>query len=574
LLATDGQKLVWESDNLGTEAYAYVKLENIEFPAGQWFDTCPYTITFQTDYIYGLVDDDLFPTPIQSASENWSFQPDAAIDQLSATHTVSAVGKTIYLDGVIPTGAYQYAKSYVLSRIGYDAVIVSGALIREGIELANLNPYNYARQETIDELGGSYSLTETWTLYNRPYTDIYVTTINYLPEDAERTISASVRGTVQGLWTGINNRELAYINAQSGWLDVHPQLTGRVPGASNFINGTVDNDPTNGSIQYNFEYDNKPIVSGAIHTFTVNRTWAQEDYKSTVSIDGQVQGRITTGELASVKFDRAYAQWIGVERDLYNVAVRYSSGGVTNLRRNPVSRNVTENPIAGAIQYQFTYNNREYELYDDTYTVTLNYGREDGINRVGVNGTVVGYDNYSGTLLDRYNNALSGLPTETQIYGRARDFSRVYINPTIVSKEIARSPGGGSVSYNYQYSSEATLTSCYTGFVSLNLSVVDIHPGQIVVEQPVIARAQGPVLQDMQTFTSRKRQITVDGVAILPTGVCNITTLYAAKPDVWPILSGLRPTATQTYLTEDSNDSYDVLKGRFSRSITYTYENP
>jgi hypothetical protein len=594
LFSTDGLELVIQSDSAvspySQKMYCYPRLVSIDFPAELWFNWFDYTITLEADQLYGLssLADESFSNYISSANESWDIQEDDFPHTFKLSHSLSAVGKRVYVSGVINTSAYQYAQNYVRSRTGYDGAMVTQSSAVSGIvagvfNISNLNNYNYTIVENKDKLTGSYGLTESWILATGNAIDNYQVKLDYLNEGNKFVRVVTIDGSVRGLYVNQNDYESGFNNAKTYFNNtITPNIIARANSYTsgvNYIQGTVNYDPPRASLNYSYTFNDRPYISGTFEEYTVTSRYNPEDYKTTVTIDGKIAGLLSLGETdRTLKYPRAQSWWLlNAKPQLYNRALIYSSGlhgpgFIVNLQSNPISKDVVQDPIDGSIQYSFSYNNRAVDKSIETFTISRRFNRAEG-NTVVLAGSIQGLDHLgSGNITDRYNNALLAFPDDATAYARVTTYvTGVYLNSTPFAREVTRAPNDGTLSYNYEYN--GLINPIFPGAQSELIQVTDVNPGAVNPEIPVIGRQQGPVQQGnlVNTFTARKRVINIDLVMPIYSGVASYGNAYANKPDTSTILNELKPTGIQTYKTNDQ-ENYDIYYRRLNRTVEYTWE--
>ena len=241
LFSNDGGKMT-----ISTPTYkpfvCYPRVMSIDFEDSGvgdrgWNRTVDYTIQLETDRITGLpgpdgkIDEDWdrddFKVTVGStsydrvylddASEDWAIEfndspskpsddaDDSTIGDLwtfRITHNVSATGKTAYEDSGLVREAWENAKIWATSRLkgpaGYDATTASyDATTTPVVGIDSYTAYDHVRTENVDEMSGSYSISESWLLSKNPYLEDFTVSTRY---DAESGVTtASIEGTVSGL---------------------------------------------------------------------------------------------------------------------------------------------------------------------------------------------------------------------------------------------------------------------------------------------------------------------------------------------------------------------------------------
>lgn len=252
------------------------RILEINFEDGIWVDFCNYTINVECDRLYGgyLADEDynnLMPPYISEASENWQLEFNDAPQNTTyqhtfrLTHSISAKGKKFYDEnGVAPSAAWEWAKIFVTPRIGYDSTKAIGTNL--GIP-PGYSGYNHVRSETCDELGGTYSIQESWILSINSALEQFTVTTRTGTEDTFAHVT--VEGTVTGL--EVNNSDTItsskYTNAANLFAVVVAQLYTRAQNYSGVttlqtspVTTTVATNPVAGVINYTYEYNDRPSV--------------------------------------------------------------------------------------------------------------------------------------------------------------------------------------------------------------------------------------------------------------------------------------------------------------------------
>jgi len=244
LFSNDGGKMT-----ISTPTYkpfvCYPRVTSIDFEDSGvgdrgWNRTVDYTIQLETDRITGLPgpdgkidedwDKDDFKVTVGSTeydrvylddvSEDWSIEfnespskpsddgDDTTIGDMwtfRITHNVSATGKTAYEDSGLVREAWENAKIWTTSRLkgptGYDTSVASNydATDTSVVGIDSYSAYDHVRTESVDEIGGSHSITESWLLSKNPYLEDFTVSTRY---DAESGVTtASIDGSVAGLET-------------------------------------------------------------------------------------------------------------------------------------------------------------------------------------------------------------------------------------------------------------------------------------------------------------------------------------------------------------------------------------
>lgn len=282
LFKEDGKTLEIQTDSGGTPLRCYPVVRSVTFPEGIWVDIADYTIVLETSCILGLNSDDDdsgLAQHLTEASEEWilelSDQPvaDGIPHSFKLQHSISAAGISTYSSDPVqaPLPGITYAREWVQPKMGIsnDILYGSGNFALSGTYLA----YNHLLNETINEYAGRYSITETWLVSPSNYTeDFSVSTrnsiesslivvsiagnLNGLETNNSSSVSTSKWVAVSGAWQGIKNSLYSRALSYSALSFLHPTP----------LSSTVGSNPVNGTITYNYEYNNRPTnyVTGAL----------------------------------------------------------------------------------------------------------------------------------------------------------------------------------------------------------------------------------------------------------------------------------------------------------------------
>lgn len=297
----------------GTEPIKFnPRITQISFEEGIWFETCRYSVTMQADKLYGIVQDegeDDFQYNIISANETWTieFEDRYANDSSDAlfrlNHNVEAVGKRYYdVDGNLTQLAWQNARDFVLTKVGLEnstKLTEFNTRINSSGVLDNPNTYdgyNHIKSENINELTGSYSVSESWIISKQNYIEDYSVSIQTGLDTGRTTVS--IEGSVEGLDTrskisgqfnaaGIDSSNRRWTRASTAFATIESSLITRAQTYSGLtlnvqpLNKTVGKNPVTGSITYNISYDDRPsnlIANSLSETIVVSDIGAGQSF--------------------------------------------------------------------------------------------------------------------------------------------------------------------------------------------------------------------------------------------------------------------------------------------------------
>jgi len=308
LFSVDGQLLEIQSTNATPPIRANVTINSVSFPAGNWVETMPYVINCEANNVIGEFNtgdgEDDFQYFINSANETWNIefnQPENASQQYTyrLTHTINAKGKTQYeIGGTIEVPPWQYAKQFCQARLGYDATMATAS---GTLDLQNYLPFNHIRLDNLDELGGTYSVTESWVLATGSALEDFTVTSNTAITDPIRRVT--IEGSIQGLdiasYTpaGISLTQSKWQSASGYFNNITGQLYERAylysqasqfPRALNMIAAStqINRNPVAGTINYSYQYDTRrPLcLSSNPNILSENITISDNGLTNTIAI--------------------------------------------------------------------------------------------------------------------------------------------------------------------------------------------------------------------------------------------------------------------------------------------------
>jgi hypothetical protein len=282
------------------------RIISIETPDANMTTLSDFIINMEADTVQvnGNEDpDNVENSFVTHASEDWTMEiVDEKLLTYRLTHTVNATGKTSYAsDGTLPKQAWERAKDYCLNtlQLGLDSSKMGVGVINGAGSLA---AYNYLRSQVINELTGSFSVTETWFCYagGSAYEEFGATTRTSL----EGRSTVSLTGTITGLATYDNNTAAPlttrYDNASTKWTSVKSGLLARAQSLSGItlnptvLSAEVGSNQVAGTIQYTYEYDNRPapLFAGAKSTHINQDDDNAADVFANIPVIGQPLGPV------------------------------------------------------------------------------------------------------------------------------------------------------------------------------------------------------------------------------------------------------------------------------------------
>lgn len=563
------------------------KVKSIEFGEGNWTELSDYTIVLEGDEIAGEDVENLF---IEQATENWSFEESDNPKTTRVTHNLSAKGRTVYdAAGTIPKPAWKYAREFVETKLGlgFEKVIAEWSpksgkqhAADSAAKPATTIEWNHTVQETIDELDGNYSVVETWLLSQDPFIDDWTVGIRRVQEDGVTT-TASINGTIRGLFKKQGEEFKKYEEARSRWEVVRDLLFVRCQAVVATVKGrplsphptsaSVEHNETEGTVTYNYEFQDKEYVEDTTDTWVVTKRVTVDDHRTVVSIEGTITGAVYLDDTANkvLKFQRAADRWAKVR--LLVLARAVSSSGVTTLKAFPVQAQVVSNEEEGTITYNYDFDDRERPNIRHEYTVTKRRSRQDAIDTVSIEGTITGLrtgnaNNPYGTGNEdeRYNNAKSYFSTiEPNLLGLAATYvDTSKVKPEVVNSSVSHSPPQGTITYSAEFNS--TPKPCFPGALSESITITDDDAVPIIAIIPILGRKKGPLFQDIGTFKEKRRSVTAEVIMEPAANPCVMANPPAYNVNIYA------PSGDPVYKETDQT-TWSPQTGRLTKTVSWVY---
>jgi hypothetical protein len=223
-----------------------------------------------------------------------------------------------------------------------------------------------------------------------------------------------------------------------------------------------------------------------------------------------------------------------------------------------------------------------YRAIED-FTASMQYSQEEGLTSVDIQGSIQGLEtrNYgaaSGTfnITETKWAAASGYwdIVRPKLLGRAKFVSSLDINPLPLTWSVGHSPTKGVISYGYVYDNRAC--NFIEGAVYEKIRVSDSYPTDVFAVVPIPGRAYGPILQDINTVTESRRNISVEVLMGPPTGCNSYSEILTNRPKaqveefMCAMQSEISGENVQLFKSADTDD-WDVKTGRYSRQVEFTY---
>jgi hypothetical protein len=223
----------------------------------------------------------------------------------------------------------------------------------------------------------------------------------------------------------------------------------------------------------------------------------------------------------------------------------------------------------------------------EDFTASVQFSQEEGLTSVDIQGTIKGlesrdYGSSSGqfTVVETKWAAASGYwaCVKPKLLGRAKFVAREVtsrdINPQPLNFSIGHSPTNGVISYGYKYDDRPC--NFITGAIYENIDIADIYPVDVFASIPILGRAYGPILQDMDTITENRRTVNINLLMAPPTGCGSIATLLSSRPTsqvegfLCQMQQQISGSNVQFFKSQDS-DNWNPKTGRYSRTVEWTW---
>jgi len=530
------------------------------------------------------------------------------------THEVSAVGEPEYSGCEIVKEAWEVAKDWVLDNLGGSPDILdSYGFGGEGASL-----YNHMRSESIDELAGTFSLTDNWqcmlTGTIGAATEDF--TIEYRRPITSDITTVSIQGTIIGFEgrtypTSTGTVEVTsdkWSNAQSAWNIIEGLLPNRVENISNCsLNSTPSNisishSPSQGQIQYSYEYNDRDEQR-------IQEVWNAEwldshSYYSWNGETGVILARLTHQISAEGEPERSGCT---VTKEAWEVARDWVldnlgsspdildtwdfGGSDLSLYNHMRSESIDE--LAGRFSVSDNWLASTASATED-FTMRISKSKDSDITSISIDGTIIGlegrtYPDGTGAITvstNKWDNAKSAWAAiEGNLYGRLNTIASGDLSRTLhtepLNTSISHSPSKGQIQYSYVYNDRPC--NYVSGSLSESLTINTYNPTDVFTKIIIPGRAYGPILQDLSTPTESRREVTME-VVMPPSSGCyddnctNITNTLAASPEstVGCILNCFETQLNNGYyqvFKHRDEESWNPLNGRYSRSVGWTYSN-
>ncbi len=224
----------------------------------------------------------------------------------------------------------------------------------------------------------------------------------------------------------------------------------------------------------------------------------------------------------------------------------------------------------------------------EDFTVSLNKKLSDALTTVSINGKIDGLEvkssGYIVTSIKRdtaeakFNELYNGYPNNIFLT-RAMTYSgQSGLNTIPVSYSLGRSPIGGTISYTFEYNTRPANYIPNSLYEEFNISCG--NPTDVYGSIPVLGRAAGPVLQDMNTVSESTITFTCNVVmptysgTLSPLTTLGMTDMLASSPrsGVNAVFSSFYNSLANTYgqlFKKEDNEQWNPFNGQYQRTVSY-----
>lgn len=341
---------------------------SIDFSEGSWTDIAPYSIVLglQTD---NIDDDDLHI----DHNETWDVQWDEENGGIyTLSHTLSCQSEEFINES--SSDGWNQAKAWIDDRLagadytGSAPSNIKNAIINSGFGISidgTYSAYNYGVQRSLDEYGGTYSVSETWTLSKEEVFSTWSIVTND-PRDDYKTVSLegefrSFLDRTDSLTSSPANKDAA-IEAFDAWVTADGPYTaanarysldkcekdtlGACP-INKSVTVTTENEggafgEATRVVQFSFEYSDSDAETETVITNSVNISNV-DNCETRVNVNVQIQGHEC--ECGDSKIGRARLAYADLDCEAQAALVYTGSGELTK-----VSSTYVENEVTGTVE--------------------------------------------------------------------------------------------------------------------------------------------------------------------------------------------------------------------------------
>jgi hypothetical protein len=219
----------------------------------------------------------------------------------------------------------------------------------------------------------------------------------------------------------------------------------------------------------------------------------------------------------------------------------------------------------------------------EDFTATVSYDVEAGLTSIDINGNIKGFETRSygvasGSFVITQTKweAASGYwdCVRPKLLGRAKFVAGGTVNPMELTRTVGHNPNNGVINYGYKYDTRPC--NFITGAISERIIVSDTYPTDVFSSIVIPGRGGGPILQDLNTITEHKRNVSIDVLMAHPSGCDSFAASLASAPtsQVANLLCALETQIASLGVVKfksSDSDTFDVKTGKYNRNVEWTF---
>jgi hypothetical protein len=337
------------------------------------------------------------------------------------------------------------------------------------------------------------------------------------------------------------------------------------------------------SIDEDYSYPGADILAGPSRTYTVTHTLSATGLRKPLPAGGfdvsawreaqkWVQSRLvadptvlqTTNVMGGQDFTDFAAKWFG--NTVTETSTDISTFSFFNHMRVPTI------DVANG-----TYSVTETWKASDSSASTIDINIDMDIDQnqmvsVTANGSIQGLDKQS-LNEKQIQKLVNAEATADLLFPMMYDICNNYytklntgfqLNTAVQSRSIGRNPGSGVITFSYNYNDNPALIDDATNTtLSISYDNKD-HEVQIIAIIMVIAKQNGPVIQDMNTSRERKKSVQLDAIIKRDQRVADPKQEWSA------VALSYRPSIGPNYI-QNFVETWDPINGNYSVSVEWVY---
>jgi hypothetical protein len=204
--------------------------------------------------------------------------------------------------------------------------------------------------------------------------------------------------------------------------------------------------------------------------------------------------------------------------------------------------------------------------------ITTKVSSEDGRAVVTVNGTITGLSVWNNSharsrASTRYTNGSAKwdivYPT---LKATAESISGYTLQATPASQTVGKNSKSGVITYNFEFNNRPNIS--ISGAFSESITVTDEGQANVFAQIPILGRVAGPLLQDIGTFTAKRRTLSIE--AVFSAGTLSVAA--PTKPDTTSLVAAQIPSGSVVFMEKD-DEVFSPNTGRYTRTVSWVYES-